>query len=159
MMKKNNQKIARVRIMGMSIIFLLISAGIGNTQAVKPKAPGNIKRSVTSRELQGEITWIHKDRIAVVYSRGEKSEEEILLPIAKDVKLENLRSLDQLSAGDSVAFEFAETLEEVRGEAKVSRIIKKIRFIRKGAKKEIVATTIESPIEQAEEEGRLIRSQ
>ncbi len=61
------------------------------------------------------------------------------LTMDKDVKIEDRKSLKDIGAGDIVSVSFEETTETKKEGEKdisrvVSRVVKKIRFIRPGAK-------------------------
>jgi hypothetical protein len=99
------------------------------------------KRKVTKvaerkKAVQGEVVYLSKDYIAIVYSRDKAVENEILLPIDKNLKLEHLRSLANLKIGDTVAVEFIETTEKnQKGQTKKIRTGTVITFIRPAQKK------------------------
>lgn len=126
----------------MSIIsVLVITLVLGLTEivfvqsAAAEKAGDKIRRRSVMKEVQGEVTWIRKDRIAIVFARNEEqgTEEEILLPIDAGVKLEQKQKLQQIEVGDTVAIQFEEVTEEGRQEGRMTRKAKVVRFIRKGA--------------------------
>ncbi|MFH0826296.1 MAG: hypothetical protein V1923_00200 [Candidatus Omnitrophota bacterium] len=113
------------------------------------------------KELQGEVTWIRKDRIAVVYKKDTEagSEEEILLPIDEKVSLEYIRSVSNISIGDTVYLQIEESVEQGPDGPRLTKKVKKISLVRKGNQKPIPATTVESPSEAAIEEGRILQSE
>jgi len=88
------------------------------------------------KQLQGEVVYLSNDYIAIVYSRDKGIENEILLPIDKNLKLEHLRSLANLKVGDTVAVEFMETTEQdEQGNRKKIRAGTVVTFIRPAQKK------------------------
>jgi hypothetical protein len=101
-------------------------------EEAKGKLP---KSSAVMKEVQGEVTWVGKDRIAVVYSRNDEgaSEEEILLPLAKGATFKNKKMLKEIQAGDTVRITYEE-VTQTDAETKVSREAKEITFIRAAAK-------------------------
>jgi len=106
-------------------------AGVAAAQERKVRKVAEVKK-----ELQGEVVYLSKDYIAIVYSRDKAIENEILLPIDKNLKLEHLRSLANLKIGDTVAVEFMEITEQDReGKRKKIRIGTGITFIRPAQKK------------------------
>lgn len=124
-------------------------------QQQKAKVPSVMK------ELQGEVTWIRKDRIAIVYNRDTAagSEDEILLPIDEKVGLEYIRSVSNISVGDTVYLQIEESVEQGPDGPRLTKKVKKISLVRKGNQKPIPATTVESPTEAAIEEGRILQSE
>ncbi|MCM8792839.1 MAG: hypothetical protein NC826_06875, partial [Candidatus Omnitrophica bacterium] len=66
------------------IVFNLLVTGVGS-QEVSQEKIGKI-----TQQLQGEVIWRGKDKIAIVYKKGEGGEEEILLPIDNQTKLEHI---------------------------------------------------------------------
>jgi|GEM_PF-2989969 len=88
------------------------------------------------KAVQGEVVYLTKDYIAIVYSRDKGIENEILLPIDKNLKLEHLRSLSNLNVGDTVAVEFLETTEQDQnGKLKKIRTGTVVTFVRPAQKK------------------------
>jgi hypothetical protein len=83
------------------------------------------------KAVQGEVVYLSKEYISIVYSRANGIENEILLPIDKNLKLEHLRSLANLKVGDTVAVEFAEiTEQDQEGKRKKIRAGTVITFVR-----------------------------
>jgi hypothetical protein len=115
----------------------------------------------TMKETQGEVVWVKKDKISVIFSRGPggESEEEILLPIAKDAKFEHAKSISDIAVGDSVYIRFEELAASGPGGSSLSRTAKVIGLIKKGQKKTIPATTVESKMETLIEEGKILKSE
>lgn len=94
--------------------------------------------STTSNELQGEVSWINKKYIAIVYNRdaAKGTEEEILLPLDESVKLQHKRKLDEIAVGDIVSIQYdEETEEDAHNEKKQSRKAKVITFVKPAVKK------------------------
>jgi hypothetical protein len=89
-----------------------------------------------SKNIQGEVTWISKNKIAIVFSHGQDTEEEILLPFDKNVALEHVSDLAQIKQGDTVYVEYEETTQETKeGTTQVTDKAKTISFIRAGTPK------------------------
>jgi len=67
----------------------------------------------TAKDVQGEISWMNKKYIAVSYNRDlqKGTEEEMLLPIDKGIKLEHKKSLSELKIGDTVRVQYQEDAE------------------------------------------------
>lgn len=165
------EQIFKIQIIAMALILVFFSGLTCIIQAAPPEqsksaptiptAPKETVLSIQSKEIQGEVTWIGKDKIAIVYKKDveHRSEEEIVLPIDKKVSLQHLKSISDVAAGDTVYLLFEESTEEGPGGPKLSRIVKKIGFIRKGQKKPIPALTPETPLKKDEEEGWILKSQ
>jgi hypothetical protein len=108
-------------------------AGVVSAQEAKKdeekKAPA-IKSEV--KEVQGEVSFIAKRSISVVFYRDKEkgAESEILLPLPKDVIIEHKKSLAEIKTGDIVSVKYLdETIDY--GEKKENKITAKvIRFIR-----------------------------
>ena len=114
----------------LAIFLTLCLSGYSLAQNAPDKTARKSRRNTERKELQGEVTWITKNKIAFVIARGDRSETEMLLPIAKDAQLVHVSSLDQIHAGDTVSIEY----EEVTEGEKADRVAKKIYFIRPGNK-------------------------
>lgn len=86
----------------------------------------------TIKEVVGEVSVVSRDYIAIVYGRDEKKglEEEVLLPLIKNVRIEHKQSLSQIKAGDTVKVEFEEITEQGKESTKRRRIARKIVFVR-----------------------------
>ena len=127
------------------LAFLFISCACILDKGSAQGAKDEVKRTSITRELTGEVTWIRGDRIAVVFERNKDrgSEEEILLPVASDVRIVHKKSLDQIAAGDMVRIQYEEVTEEwPDGRRNVERKVKVISFLRAAAKRPIAENTI-----------------
>lgn len=98
------------------------------------------------------MSWVGKDRIAVVYASSGTSEAEILLPFDKNVKLEHIQQLSQIATGDTVRIYYEEVVEEGEQGRKEERKAKVISFVRPGARKP-------RPVAVDEDESGLLRSE
>jgi hypothetical protein len=149
MMRRKNGKI----IMGWVIVLVL---GFMATALAEPEEEA--KKTVVVKELQGEVGGISSNFIAVLYGMDAKKEAalEMALAMDKDVKIEDRKSLKDIGLGDIVSVSYEETTETKKEGDKdisriLSRVVKKIRFIRPGAKlQEIEMRSLEEP-EQPEE--------
>ena len=134
------------------IVSAIVLAGLGNLAVCaldeKPKKTGNIIKGVS-----GEVSAISKDFIAVVYKHDEAagSEEEIALPVAKDVIVEHKKSISEIGVGDLVDVEFAEYIEETTEGPRTKRVAKVIRFIRAAAPKQTESSVLGSGLEGSDE--------
>ena len=88
------------------------------------------------KQVQGEVVYLNNDYISIVYSRDKGIENEILLPIDKNLKLAHLRTLADLKVGDIVTVQFMETTEQdEQGSRKKIRTGTVVTFIRPAQKK------------------------
>ena len=124
----SGQKLRRLIIFIMALTaFAVFGRGlIAYAQNDTPKKTGRIMKGVS-----GEVSAISKDFISVVYRRDEAkgSEEEIALPVAKDVIVEHKKSIAEIGAGDLVDVELEEYTEETPEGPKSKREAKVIRFV------------------------------
>lgn len=97
----------------------------------KPRKTGRIMKGIS-----GEVSAVSNDFIAVVYRRDESkgSEEEIALPLAKDVIVEHKKALSEIGIGDMVDIEFEEIEEETKEGSRSKRVAKVVRFVRAAPK-------------------------
>jgi len=115
------------------------------------------KKTVAVKELQGEVSGISSNFIAILYGQDKKTSYEMALTVDKDVKIENRKSLKDIGVGDIVSVSYEETAETKKEGDKditrvVSRVVKKVRFIRPGAKiQEIEMRSLEEPGQPLEE--------
>lgn len=122
-------------------IFLVVcvagTAVYAQAQSVAAKKPTILKKEV--KNIQGDVTWIAKNKIAIVYGRGENSEEEIMLPFDKDVALERIGDIAEIKQWDTVSVQYEETTQEAPGGGiEVINKAKTISFIRAGTRKPFV---------------------
>ncbi|MDD5466036.1 MAG: hypothetical protein PHP73_06850 [Candidatus Omnitrophica bacterium] len=77
----------------------------------KPKAKTMIKT------IEGQVSAVNKNGIAVVYSRdlAKGLEKEIFLPLDNSIRLVHKKRLEDISVGDTVSVQYEEV---TRGEAK-----------------------------------------
>ena len=92
------------------------------------------KVSTEAKEVEGEIAWMNKNSIAVTYKSDAEahSEEEILLPLNDNIKIEHKKDLSEIKIGDRVRVRFVEETTD-RGDTQVLKcMIKTITFIKSG---------------------------
>lgn len=118
-----------MQIAGIGLVLVLGLAVTGQAQEDKEKA----KTTSAIKEVQGEISGIGRDYIAIVYDRDTEKgvEYEILLPIEEDIKLVRKRKLNEIKVGDIVGVQYEESKEG----PKLSRKAKIISFIKPAEKK------------------------
>lgn len=125
-------------IVGLVMVLVLGVMGVAAAQKGKPEAKA-IKK-VTEKTIEGEVTWIGKDKIAITYTQDDAAgtAEEMLLPISEDVKLLHKRSLDEIKQGDRVSIQYKEVSEESAKEiGEVTREAKTITFKSPAIKKPV----------------------
>lgn len=104
-----------------------------------------------SNEVEGEVSAVSKDYIAVVYNRDmEKGiEDEMSFPVDGSVVLEHLKNLSQIAPGDLVRITFDEETVREEGKEVSRRKPKKLSFIRQAVKKPAPA---QEPSQEEEDE-------
>jgi len=120
---------------GLIGILVFSLAGAGLTQEKK-----ETKKTTVSKEVTGEVTWIGKNKIAILYQIDtEKSTEyEILLPFdEKELKVIHKKSLEEIKSGDTVTVEYEEITEESEQGGRTDFKARAIKFIRSAVKKPI----------------------
>lgn len=101
--------ITRIMKAGLVMVLVLGLAGTGFAQKSKQEA------KVTSKtgEIEGEISAMGKNYIAIVYKREKDTEYEMLLPMdSKKVKIERKKDLSELKIGDIVRIKYEDTTIE-----------------------------------------------
>lgn len=89
--------------------------------------------STTPRIVEGEVSSVSKDYIAVIYKRDAQGVEyEMLLPVqAAAVQLEGIQDIKQLKTGDVIRIDYDEiTTADSKGNEKLDRRTKAVKFIR-----------------------------
>jgi len=103
-----------------------------SNEAQKKSNEENIVSSVT-KEVEGTVSWVGKDKIAVTYNKDDAGTEyEILLPFdAKDLVLKHKKNLAEISTGDTVSVQYEEESIEYGDGKKEGRLkAKEISFVR-----------------------------
>lgn len=119
---------------GLISILVLGLAGIALAQGGK----GEVASGSVMKEVQGEISWMNAKYIAVVYNRDLTAgvEDEILLPIDNDIRLQHRQKLSELAVGDTVTIQYAEdTEDDGEGNVKTKRHARLISFVKPALKK------------------------
>lgn len=96
-------------------------------------------RTVVVKDMQGEVSGISSNFIAILFGVDEKSSHEMAFTMNKDVKVEHKKSLKDIGVGDLVSVNYEEISETTKQDDKditrvLSREVKRIRFISEGAK-------------------------
>jgi|GEM_PF-5751389 len=117
------------------LIFLLLAKLEIFAQEEKPKE--KLRRTSIMKEIQGEVVFIAKDRIALLYRVDEtgQNEEEILFYLPKDIKLVYKQKLSEIAMGDIVSVQYEEVTETSDTGTNITLKAKSIIFVKKGAKK------------------------
>lgn len=127
----------------------LCAVALAFAQDKEAKKAGGVIKGIS-----GEVSAISKDFIAIVYRRDEAkgTEEEVALPIAKDVIIEHKKSLAEIGAGDMVNVEFEEVAEETDQGPRSKRVAKVISFLRAAPKPKPESSALVSGQGQEERE-------
>jgi hypothetical protein len=112
----------------------LNAACAANPPAKAPSVKQEKKITRESAEIQGEISGITAESIAITYGRFGSTENEALFRLDKSIKLEHFKSLKDLKVGDTVSVAFEETTEEDGSGRSMARKPTAIYFIRKATK-------------------------
>ena len=144
---RTGEKIMRIGKISLLMVLVLGAAGWGFAQDERGPEKRKTKISSTIKEVQGEISWMNDKYIAISYNRDlvKGTEDEMLLPIDRNIRLEHKQGIDEIKAGDLVRVSYdEETEEDEKGEKRDSRKARVISFIKAGAKKESPAPADES---------------
>ena len=122
-----------MRYIGLISLIILVTF---NSMALAKEDTAKAKKTITAKEVQGEISGITKDYISVIYKKDEEKgvDYEIFLPIEQDIGLEHKQNLGELKLGDIVRIEYQETTEQDEKSIKSSRKAKAINFVKSGKK-------------------------
>ena len=92
--------------------------------------------STTTHSVQGEVAYIGKDYISVIYQRSEdlSAEHEMMLSIDEALELTRVASLDKLNIGDIVTIDYDEITEEYPEGPSSRRKARNVAFTRPAAK-------------------------
>lgn len=126
----------------MFLISGLTSGGFAETAYEAKKEAKGDKEEITDsnvmKEIEGEVSAVDKQGIAVVYSKDlEKgTESEIYIPLVKEnIKMVHKRNIEEIQIGDTVRVEY-EVLTEETKEGPISKFdARTIIFLRAAQKK------------------------
>ncbi|MFC1658779.1 hypothetical protein ACFL1D_05295 [Candidatus Omnitrophota bacterium] len=127
-----------------AILILACEAEIAQAE----KNGTEVKTTSTDKSIQGEITGIGKNYIAVTYEMNEEkgTEYEILLPVDKDLQLVHKNKFSELNIGDTVRIKYEEITEEYAETNRKLRKAKVITFVKPAEKKPENLDSIETLI-------------
>lgn len=120
-------------------------------QEAKKKAENKepeIKSEV--KEIQGEVSYITKRSISVVFSRNKEkgSEEEIMLPFDRQIIIEHKRDISEINIGDIVNVKYLDETKDY-GDKKENIIkAKVIRFINPAGRDSVYKKTVTAEAEE-----------
>lgn len=124
-------KVAITQIVGAGLVIVL---ALCLTNMSFAEANKESKSSRATKEVQGEVTWIGKDKIAVTYGKDEATgtEYEILLPFnTADLSIAHKKNLGEINVGDTVKVQYEEeSLEYGDGRKEGKLKAKIISFLR-----------------------------
>jgi hypothetical protein len=144
-------------IITIGIIFSFLGIGIA-----EEKKGAEVKKKTLTKSVQGEVSGISYNFIAVIYDQDEKSSYEMALNVPKDVKIEHKNRILDIGVGDIVDVTYEET-QEIKGDEKprlLSRIAKVVKFL-KPAEKIVESTALvseETPV-SSQQDNQEIQSQ
>lgn len=131
-----NAGIFLAAILTLNIHTLLLAQGTKDKPKIKTE----------TRQVSGEVAGISQNFIAVLYDQDSKASYEIALAVDKDARLERVKDIKDIKAGDSVTVRYEETIEIEGKITKVkSRIAKVISFVKAAPKGELEAPAEEAP--------------
>jgi hypothetical protein len=136
-------KISRI---ALAAILVLVCNVMLMAQEDKEKS----KTTSEMKEVEGAVTWIGQNKIAILYRIDEaKGEEyEILLPLdEKDLTFVHKKNLAEIGKGDTVNVQYEEITEEGQEGKRTDRKAKIITFVKTGVKKEIATEEGEETLE------------
>lgn len=135
-------------------VIFAISIGLCVATIASVQGEGTKKAGRVIKGISGEVSAISKDFIAIVYRRdaAKGTEEEIALPIAKDVIIEHKKNLSEIGVGDMVDVEFEEVTEDTGEGPKSRRAAKVISFLRAAPAPKPESSVLVSGQAQEEEE-------
>ena len=92
--------------------------------------------STATHAVQGEVAYVSKDYISIIYQRSEDQTEEyeMMLSIDEALELTRVASLDKLNIGDTVTIDYDEITEEYPDGPRSRRKAKNVAFTRPAAK-------------------------
>lgn len=144
-MKKNKSNIIGIAAF---LILSLAGMGFGQEAANTDKDKEKIKTTSVIKDIEGEVTWIGKDKIAIVYKRDlEKGGEyEILLPFSDDMTVEHKKSLSEINKGDIVHVKYEEVTDEYKEGPKINFKAKVVSFVKPAPTNSGALTSDETPL-------------
>jgi len=146
-----------VRTVQVVCLFLFLSLMIpqtGLTEQGKEEKNQKVKFTSSMKEIEGEVSAINKQGIAIVYKKdAEKNQDfEIYLPINKNLRLVHKQSLDQIKVGDIVNVQYEETIEEHKEGSKAIHGARVITFVRAAPPPKPSSSALVSGVAREEEE-------
>jgi hypothetical protein len=136
------------KILSAGLLVLLCVGIFGMAFAQEVKEEKGVKKATNVKEIEGEVSAVNKNGIAVVYKRDltKGTEYEIFLPLDDKVKIAHKRKIDEISVGDIVKVQYDEITEEAReGPRKTLKGVT-VTFLKPAPKKP------ESPVVESDEE-------
>ena len=130
-----------------------MSMGLLTTVLYAQEKKHEIKNRTTgNKEIEGEVTWIGKNKIAITYNKDQATgtEYEILIPYdIANLTFEHRNNMGEIKVGDTVRVQYEEeTLEYDDGNKNEKIKAKVISFVRPSTQKPKAQT-----LSQEEEEA------
>ncbi|MCM8780830.1 MAG: hypothetical protein NC908_02770 [Candidatus Omnitrophica bacterium] len=138
MITKIIKKVIQISLI-MSLAFGFNGVLIGQETKKEPKV------ATVTKEIEGEVSWIGRGYISVVFERDveKATENEILLPLDKDLKIYHKKSLEEIKPGDTVRIQYEEITEEYpEGRRREFSLAKAITFLKPAKAKQDMQTLV-----------------
>ena len=127
---------------------LLIGLGAPAFAATTKDAPKPAAdEKVDTKTVTGQITGMTKRTLSVEYEQTAEGSYEMLLPFDGTVKLERLKTLQQLSRGDTVAVRYEQTYRvNEKGERVILKTVaKQVSLVRTAPKQGLASGGAAAP--------------
>ena len=87
--------------------------------------------STTLKSTEGVVTAVDKRGIAVEHETQQGGAAEMYLPFDPALRLQGLKALGDLQAGDTARVDYRETTEQTGNESKTSRVATRVLLVRR----------------------------
>ncbi|TBR20046.1 hypothetical protein EPO66_00335 [bacterium] len=130
------------------ILSVLVFAHMAFAQN-EAKAPA---RMGATKVIEGEVSAITKDGVAVVYHRdtAKGTEDEVFIPLDNSVQLVHKRSISEIKTGDIVSIQYYEQIKEGKKNEPGNKFKGTVLTFLKPAAKKPEAQTTDSSEEESE---------
>ena len=110
---------------------LVVGVLVGSVCLIGGSASAETDEQVTVKQLQGTVSAVNAQGIAVEFARTKTTSKEMYLPFVPQVRVQGVRRVTELQPGDTVSVEYREvTSKDEHGEyTKVNRMASGITLI------------------------------
>jgi len=136
-MKKYN--LIRLYIVTMSLCFLACGMLLAQDEEAQStsqvsetkseKAGEQKKTEVLQKTVEGTVSGLGKDYIAVAYQQIEGSEYEIRIAVDENTQIVNKKTIDEIRPQDKVSVTYEEVTTELEGSSETTYKAKAIHFV------------------------------